>query len=280
MPNQPLTARAGNNVGVQSSSPFIQSVGSHVLRDPTETTVILQGADGHMRSPTQPIGVSNVFQALNYSADDFEAKLFFVDAEGRETQVGPDLVVAGGTTIPQAVSFLPEDVAGLLICLAGERFELRPVANGEGVVLLISFCDYKFKGSDGGGFSDGGIVTVRGAITPSGLEIGPPAGKAWMAAPAASTSLSLAPLLVANFVDATAEVFEGVLNDGELVETTDSVSVSALSLGNVALLMRDGLVLSYPDKLVLRTDPDKDSTTVYALFAFLEFDLPSDFPQP
>lgn len=278
--NTPLQRRAGNNVGIQPGSvPWLEANGNRPIVSPSGEVVLLQGKEGFARSPTTRVGQpGDNFLAFNPSATDMDYETFFVKGTD-ELPLGSGTVSSGGGFDSLDMGDLA-GIESLLVLEADEKIILRVTSGGAGVLLYPPNVDLKFKGSKRGGFSDGGIVTVHEEITTTRLEIGPPRGKAWTAAPATAEDVDEPELCAVNFDAANdADIDEGLIHDGVLYEETAASSLSAQTLDGIGQLAEAGVCLSYPDKYTFKLNPKVAVPSgVFLLATFFEHDLPRDFP--
>jgi hypothetical protein len=164
------------------------------------------------------------------------------------------------------------------------------------LIVVPAIHDLKKKSSGGGGFSDGGVLCKRLALSAQSTEVGPPPGIAWCGFNAAGVELDPSSVQAINFdpvipVSVT-EYF--VFEDGSEQATGPAIALTA-ALGNVSFDASDnvdaakscspfldsGGVLAYPNKLRYRLSLGYQAQTlptkkVLLHFDVAEFDLPSD----
>jgi hypothetical protein len=164
------------------------------------------------------------------------------------------------------------------------------------LVVVPAIHDLKKKSSGGGGFSDGGVLCKRLALSAQSTEVGPPPGVAWAGFNAAGVELNPASVQAINFDPAipvkVTEYF--VFEDGSEKATGPAIDLTA-ALGNVSLdsddnvdaakscspYLESGGVLAYPNKLRYRLSLGYAALTlptkkVLLHFDVAEFDLPPD----
>jgi hypothetical protein len=189
--NEPLQRRAGRNIGVSPMSGALAAYQQHVAAPfvtlGNNDTVLWQAVEGCVRAPG---GSKPKFPGLLFTDDlalgDVELDLIFIDSEGDEFIIGEGFLGSGdgvGLLVITGENKASKGKAGLnpLGLCPGEKIIAR-VTSGTpaGKVKAVPYTkDFKRKGAGKGGLSDGGVRCLRGEVTTSGVDFGPPPGITW-----------------------------------------------------------------------------------------------------
>jgi hypothetical protein len=125
MPNIPLQQRAGRNIGVEVTPPYIQGAAApQILVATSGSTVLMQGRENVARTPFVRTklypALSWIYGVLfNNTAASIDYEVFFVDDENNEMEV------SSGTVAANAVGSLTISVVGFWALCPGEKLVLR-----------------------------------------------------------------------------------------------------------------------------------------------------------
>jgi hypothetical protein len=126
MANIPLQQRAGRNIGVEVTPPYIQGAAApQILVAPTGATVLMTGRENVARTPygrarVYDSGAWGFGRIFNNTAVSIDWEVSFVDTEGNE------MLVASGTVGANSSEELEiNEVTGYWALCAGEKLVLR-----------------------------------------------------------------------------------------------------------------------------------------------------------
>lgn len=312
MTDKQLQRRRGQNSGVQPAGFDIDKAISNKFKVTGRSeVVILEHSPNNNRMVSGKKKTGSYIYGFNKSADTvFDFGAFWENAFGERINLDPAVdgglpSLAFGNTGLQLVGFnqfgfngTNLNGEGLMTMAPDEKIILQGQNSGEGTFFVPTF-DIKRKPvpKGDGGATDGNVVTIRATVTPAGVDIGPPPGRAWSGIPSINASLRLS-TKVAHFgaLGDTSVNVNQYLVDGDSVEyfiqslTTENGEFPGLppqsfkSIGKTLFLETAG-VLAYPNKYRLKlakTDDGEDPPLAFPegriqfLGTFQEFDLPSD----
>lgn len=121
--NIPLQQRAGRNIGIEVLPPYIHGAGApEIAVNPTGRTVIMEGQEGVVRSPSLRLHEAAFGFIFNQTAVEYDITILFVDDQNNETEIG-DAALLANSVVPLLLESPFADGAFLGLC-PGEKIVL------------------------------------------------------------------------------------------------------------------------------------------------------------
>jgi hypothetical protein len=291
MTDSHLQQRAGQNVGVENAGGYsIDKAAQNKFEvvGTSEVTVVEPSPNNNRLVPGKAPGMR--FYGFNPTAVPFTFGGKFYNEFGESIDLVPSPAALPGAPGPTLVIFAALSSGQAFITLAkGEKVTLKGLTGTKGVFFVPTIdIKRKPKPSGGGGLSDGNVVTVRATLTSTGVEIGPPPGKAWGGAVFGGTADSSLPFRpgfnVGHFgavADNPASVLEYLVDEaGQEYFLAGTVGIAPQSFKLIGTTLFGGSMglLAYPNKwrVKLEAAGPQPKGRVMLLVTAQEYDLPAD----
>lgn len=137
------------------------------------------------------------------------------------------------------------------------------------VRAVVSFHDLKKKRGNGGGLSDGGLISIRHSLSTQDVFVSPPPGKAWGFTPTVQEAEQGFHIFNFDSLTANVEIYE-VLEDG-----TEFLLGTLAILTNTVQAFETPYILAHPQQLRVKLNESHQKRVLLAALA-TEFDLPKE----